>query len=262
MQNAGVLRQPLIAVADSLSFRVADLNEQAPRYKWSHLIENFFGKLREVKRIAMRAAPRRARAQSPDQQDASHRDGQDPRGSRGLRPGRVCSVRPKRANRAPSTIGAPLDADDVASGASSIQRRRDRRCDRVRRSPDRIVVEVCVAGGRLDRSVPEKLPNYGQPETSSSADAGEAVAQVVQPEALDASPPRDNRLGTLQIRSRLRWTVAVDDVVASAGQRGDDGEGRGFKTTRFGMGQVQHASTKIDLSPSKIEDLAQSASGE
>jgi hypothetical protein len=78
MQNAGVLRQPLIAVADSLSFRVADLNEQAPRYKWSHLIENFFGKLREVKRIAMRAAPRRARAQSPDQQDASHRDGQDP----------------------------------------------------------------------------------------------------------------------------------------------------------------------------------------
>jgi hypothetical protein len=88
------------------------------------------------------------------------------------------------------------------------------------------------------------------------------VAQVVQPEALDASPPRDDRPGTLQIRSRLRWTVAVDDVVASAGQRGDDGEGRGFKTTRFGMGQVQHASTKIDLSPSKIEDLAQSASGE
>ena len=110
-------------------------------------------------------------------------------------PGRVCSVRPKRANRAPSTIGAPLDADDVASGASSIQRRRDRRCDRVRRSPDRIVVEVCVAGGRLDRWVPEKLPNYGQPETSSSADAGEAVAQVVQPEALDASPPRDDRQG-------------------------------------------------------------------
>jgi hypothetical protein len=54
---------------------------------------------------------------------------------------------------------------------------------------------VCVAGGRLDRSVPEKLPNYGQPETSSSAEAGEAVAQVVQPEALDASPPRDDRQG-------------------------------------------------------------------
>ena len=48
-------------MADSLSFRVADLNEQAPRYKWSHLIENFFGKLREVKRIAMRAAPPDAR---------------------------------------------------------------------------------------------------------------------------------------------------------------------------------------------------------
>ena len=55
MQNAGVLRQPLIAVADSLSFRVADLNEQAPRYKWSHLIENFFGKLKEFKPIALRA---------------------------------------------------------------------------------------------------------------------------------------------------------------------------------------------------------------
>jgi hypothetical protein len=40
MQNAGVLRQPLIAVADALSFRVADLNERAPRYKWRHLIEN------------------------------------------------------------------------------------------------------------------------------------------------------------------------------------------------------------------------------
>jgi hypothetical protein len=114
--------------------------------------------------------------------------------------------------------------------------------------------------------VPEKLPNYGQPETSSSADAGEAVAQVVQPEALDASPPRDDRPGTLQIRSRLRWTVAVDGTVASAGQRGDDGEGRGVQDDRlfprFGIGQVQHASIKIDLSPSKIEDLAQSSSGE
>jgi transposase len=27
----------------------------APRYKWRHLIENFFGKLKEFKRIAMRA---------------------------------------------------------------------------------------------------------------------------------------------------------------------------------------------------------------
>jgi hypothetical protein len=195
MQNAGVLRQPLIAVADSLSFRVADLNEQAPRYKWSHLIENFFGKLREVKRIAMRAAPRRARAQSPDQQDASHRDGQ--RSSRLARTStraRLLST-PKRANWALSVIGAAFDANDPASGGGSVQPRRDRRSDHVRRSPGRIVVEVCVAGGRLDRSVPEKLPNYGQPETSSSADAGEAVAQVVQPEALDASPPRDDRQG-------------------------------------------------------------------
>src|SRR5580693_10320277 len=39
MQNAAVFRQPLIAVADSLSFRVADLNERGPRYKWRHLIE-------------------------------------------------------------------------------------------------------------------------------------------------------------------------------------------------------------------------------
>ena len=55
MQNAGVLRQTLIAVADSHSFRVADLNERAPRYKWRRLIENFFGKLKEFKRIALRA---------------------------------------------------------------------------------------------------------------------------------------------------------------------------------------------------------------
>ena len=54
MENAGVLRQPLIAVADSLSFRVADLNEGAPRYKWRRLIENFFGKLIEFRRIALR----------------------------------------------------------------------------------------------------------------------------------------------------------------------------------------------------------------
>jgi len=140
MQNAGVLRQPLIAVADSLSFRVADLNEQAPRYKWSHLIENFFGKLREVKRIAMRAAPRRARAQSPDQQDASHRDGQDPRGSRGLRPGRVCSVRPSAptgpyqssarpvmrttlpaaaVRSSPAAIVAPITFDALLAGSLS-----------------------------------------------------------------------------------------------------------------------------------------------
>jgi hypothetical protein len=39
MQNAAVFRQPLIAVADSLSFRVADLNERGPRFKWRHLIE-------------------------------------------------------------------------------------------------------------------------------------------------------------------------------------------------------------------------------
>ena len=45
----------LIAVADSLSFRVADLNERGPRYKWRRLIENFFGKLKEFKRIALRA---------------------------------------------------------------------------------------------------------------------------------------------------------------------------------------------------------------
>jgi hypothetical protein len=35
-------------VADSLSFRAADLNERGPRYKWLRLIENFFGKLKEI----------------------------------------------------------------------------------------------------------------------------------------------------------------------------------------------------------------------
>ena len=45
----------MIAVADSLSFRVADCNQRAPRYKWRHLIENFFGKLKEFKPIALRA---------------------------------------------------------------------------------------------------------------------------------------------------------------------------------------------------------------
>ena len=33
MQNAGVLRQPLIAVADLLSFRVADLNERGAKVR-------------------------------------------------------------------------------------------------------------------------------------------------------------------------------------------------------------------------------------
>jgi hypothetical protein len=40
-------------VADSLSSRVADLNERAARYKWRRLIENFFGKLKEFKPIAL-----------------------------------------------------------------------------------------------------------------------------------------------------------------------------------------------------------------
>ena len=35
--------------------RAAPLKIDADIYKWRHLIENFFGKLREFKRIAMRA---------------------------------------------------------------------------------------------------------------------------------------------------------------------------------------------------------------
>jgi hypothetical protein len=50
--NAAVFRQPLIAVADSLSFRPISTNG-APRYKWRRAIENFFGNLKEFKRIAM-----------------------------------------------------------------------------------------------------------------------------------------------------------------------------------------------------------------
>jgi hypothetical protein len=41
-------------MADSLSFRVADLNERGPRYKWRHLIE-LLRRLKEFKRIALRA---------------------------------------------------------------------------------------------------------------------------------------------------------------------------------------------------------------
>jgi hypothetical protein len=56
----------LIAVADSLSFRVADLNERGPRYKWRRLIENFFGKLTEFKRIALRRQnPRKLQRHRP-----------------------------------------------------------------------------------------------------------------------------------------------------------------------------------------------------
>ena len=35
--------------------RTTPLNIDAEMYKWRHLIENFFGKLKEFKRIAMRA---------------------------------------------------------------------------------------------------------------------------------------------------------------------------------------------------------------
>jgi hypothetical protein len=52
-------------VADSLSFRAADLNERGPRYKWLRLIENFFGKLTEFKRIALRQNPRKLQRHRP-----------------------------------------------------------------------------------------------------------------------------------------------------------------------------------------------------
>ena len=52
--NAAVFRQPLIAEADSLSFRPISTNG-APRDKWRHPIENSFGNPKEFKRIAMRA---------------------------------------------------------------------------------------------------------------------------------------------------------------------------------------------------------------
>src|ERR1700722_3266479 len=109
MQNAGVLRQPLIAVADALSFRVADLNERAPRYKWRHLIENFFGKLKKFKRIAMRAAPPDARERNRQiSKMLATETAKDPRGSRGLRPGRVCSVRPSAPTGPYQSSARPL----------------------------------------------------------------------------------------------------------------------------------------------------------
>ena len=55
----------MIAVADSLSFRVADFNQRAPRYKWRHLIENFFSKLKEFKPVALRADKTDASATRP-----------------------------------------------------------------------------------------------------------------------------------------------------------------------------------------------------
>jgi hypothetical protein len=45
----------LIAVADSLSFRVADLNERGNKVQMASPDRDFFGKLKEFKRIAMRA---------------------------------------------------------------------------------------------------------------------------------------------------------------------------------------------------------------
>ncbi len=68
-----------------------------------------------------------------------------------------------------------------------------------------------------------------------------------------------------EVRKHAAILVAVNDVVASTRQR-DDGEGRGVQGDGLCPGlrssQVQHAPIKIDLGPSKIQDLAQPASGE
>ncbi|MCF8483021.1 MAG: hypothetical protein K9H25_21565 [Rhodospirillum sp.] len=43
------------AVIPAKANRVEPISHDADKYKWRHLIENFFQKLKEFKRIAMRA---------------------------------------------------------------------------------------------------------------------------------------------------------------------------------------------------------------
>jgi hypothetical protein len=132
-----------------------------------------------------------------------------------------------RAVRDELGVAASLQLDDVLARRLSVDCGGDRRADCVRCPPHGIVVQMRVLRRCRRRGVTEELADDGEAQPSASADAGKAVAQIVQPKPLEPGPTAYERPRPLEVGSGLGRIGAGDDVIAETGQGGQNlGQGR------------------------------------
>jgi hypothetical protein len=79
------------------------------------------------------------------------------------------------------------------------------------------------------------------------------VAEIVQPNTLQSSPPTDQGPWPLQVGPRLLRIVAGDDVFSAAGQIDKDGAGGASQHDRLlaglGIRKKQQSALEIDVIP-------------